>query len=422
MRDAFGTQALRGRACVALSRNHISPKPKGLIRIPQSRQRVVVCQAVRFPAALPLLPFTPKEVLAPGSCKVLRLYDSSSYMLLLEELLSSPHQMLIHSVVEPLESKTGTLSAADRLGAYEAGGYVFCLSTIVKVIDVKQTESGVLLRVQAEGRVAVKSLAQTRPYFRAVVVPVTDSVDLDRLQTPLWRDICASVERLRELMKDVQNLAAKFKSPETANLQRAMYWVDNPHPLVFSSSSMLLNSRTADGGRNIASVRPLASYDDFQPSKILASQILPDTEPIYTDSENISSGSDSESDAQYAAAAAAGAEPPPPPFSQLPGAAAGGLAAAAVLGGGAGSILGSGAIRTRPSLLDLERACRLSLAAIQMLPRATDEEREKIRRHQVDALETQDVLERLHLAQRVMGEARALLSAKCALMALSTAS
>lgn len=128
------------------------------------------------------------------------------------------------------------VEARDRLGGFEAGGFSFFLSNIVKVgagvspcahtllkrfakllptvgqtscmtftlppalrhaalthastrllaavqvIDVKQTETGVLLRVQSEGRVAVKSLVQAQPYFRAVVVPLTDSVDLDTLQ------------------------------------------------------------------------------------------------------------------------------------------------------------------------------------------------------------------------------------------------
>ncbi|EFJ41504.1 hypothetical protein VOLCADRAFT_119690 [Volvox carteri f. nagariensis] len=388
MTGPLGTQAFGGRSCVISRKTPKLVIPERNVARSQSRQRVVVCRAVRFPAALPLLPFTAKEVLPPGSCKVLRLYDNSGYMLLLEELLSSPHQMLVHSSVEPTNSTSSGASATSRLGAYEAGGFVFCLSTIVKVIDVKQTESGVLLRVQAEGRVAVKSLAQTQPYFRAVVVPVTDAVDLDRLQ-------------------DVQNLAAKFKAPETANLQRAMH------------------CRTAEG-RDTTTAGPLGSCDDFQPSKILAAQVFPDTETLYTDSETISSGSDSEYDAQYAAAAATGVELPPPlppPPVQLPvGSAGGGLAAAAVLGGGSGSILGGSVIRTRPSLLDLERACRLSLAAIQVLPQATEEEREDIRSHQAAAMETQDVLERLQLAQRVMGEARGLLSAKCALMALSAAS
>ncbi|GFR52471.1 hypothetical protein Agub_g15040 [Astrephomene gubernaculifera] len=456
----------------------------------KARQRVqpVVCQAVRFPAALPLLPFTAKELLAPGSCKVLRLNDStttttsnissgssnsssSSYALLLEELLSSPHRMLVHTAVD----NSGRVAAGSRLGGYEAGGCVFYLSSIVKVIDVKQTDRGVLLRVQSEGRVAVRSLVQTRPYFRAVVVPVTDTVDLDRMQAATWRDICYSVERLRALMRDIQNLAAKFKSPETANLQRSMHWVDNPNPLVFSSSSMLLNSRTtpvystsanrtnSSSNSNTATTSslpssPIASLEDFQPSKILASQIQPDdflaTESAYggdiADSmlASAASGSESESDAQYAAAAAAGAEPrasatttssstpssssssPSSSSSSvkssstgLPGAAAGNLAAAAaaVLGGGGGGALGGAVIRSRPSLLDLERACRLSLAAIQPLPTATQEEREALLRWQEEALETQDVLQRLQLACRVMGESRALLAAKCALMALSTA-
>ncbi|PNW71873.1 hypothetical protein CHLRE_16g669450v5 [Chlamydomonas reinhardtii] len=362
------------------------------------------------------------------------------------------------------------VEARDRLGGFEAGGFSFFLSNIVKVIDVKQTETGVLLRVQSEGRVAVKSLVQAQPYFRAVVVPLTDSVDLDTLQAPTWRDICGNVERLRSLMRDVQNLSNKFKGPETSNLQRAMQWVDNPQPLVFASSSLMLNSRPSSGAAPSGLRTPptgsfaSGSYDaeDFQPSKILANQIQPDVDSIFTESIS-GSISDSESDAQYAAAASTGAagassgaastasgtgsgsgnggSGPSPSSSSagLPGAAAGsrggsgsgggglgfstssGLAAAAVLGDG--SALGpGGVIRTRPSLLDLERACRLSMAAIQILPRTTEEERAAVRAAQTEALETQDVLQRLHLANRVMAEARGLLSAKCALLTLSSAS
>ncbi|KXZ54918.1 hypothetical protein GPECTOR_4g990 [Gonium pectorale] len=380
-------------------------------------------------------------------CKVLRLHDSSSYLLLLEELLSSPHQMLVHSAVQPAGQQPGQ---GGRLGAFEAGGFEFFLSTIVKVIDVKQTERGVLLRVQSEGRVAVKSLAQTRPYFRAVVVPLTDSVDLNQLQAsgtvvaygaplgvvwrshksgvtaPVWRDICGSAERLRALMRDVQNLANKFKCPETANLQRAMQCrTTEGFGARAAGGAASLSVADGDAAARAAGGEPtpLASYDndDFQPSKILARLIKPDVEPTYTDSESISSGSDTESDAQYAAAAAAGCEPPLA-VSQLPGAAAaGGLAAGAVLSGGGGGVLGGVVIRNRPSLLDLERACRLSLAAIQVLPRTTDEERAAIWKHQAAALETQDVLERLTMAQHVMSEARGLLAAKCALLTLSKA-
>ncbi|KAG2435867.1 hypothetical protein HXX76_007062 [Chlamydomonas incerta] len=399
-------------------------------------------------------------------------------MLLLEELLSSPHQMLVHSAVEPSRKVEAShkVDAADRLGGFEAGGFSFFLSTIVKVIDVKQTEGGVLLRVQAEGRVAVKSLVQAAPYFRAVVVPLTDSVDLDTLQAPTWRDICGNVERLRGLMRDVQNLSNKFKGPETSNLQRAMQWVDNPQPLVFASSSLMLNSRpaarAAPGGLATPPTGSFASGsfdgEDFQPSKILANQIQPDVDPIFMESIS-GSVADSESDAQYAAAASTGAagasssattgasastsssgsgsgsgasgpssSSPSSSSAGLPGAAAGsrggsggsgglgfskssGLAAAAILGDG--SALGpGGVIRARPSLLDLERACRLSMAAIQILPRTTEEERAAVRAAQTAALETQDVLERLHLANRVMAEARGLLSAKCALLTLSSAS
>eukprot|EP00198_Chlamydomonas_reinhardtii_P009834 XP_001699171.1 predicted protein [Chlamydomonas reinhardtii] len=312
--------------------------------------------------------------------------ESSSYMLLLEELLSSPHQMMVHSAVEASHK----VEARDRLGGFEAGGFSFFLSNIVKVIDVKQTETGVLLRVQSEGRVAVKSL-------------------------------------------DVQNLSNKFKGPETSNLQRAMQWVDNPQPLVFASSSLMLNSRPSSGAAPSGLRTPptgsfaSGSYDaeDFQPSKILANQIQPDVDSIFTESIS-GSISDSESDAQYAAAASTGAA----------GASSGAASTASGTGSGSGnggsgpspssSSAGlpgpGGVIRTRPSLLDLERACRLSMAAIQILPRTTEEERAAVRAAQTEALETQDVLQRLHLANRVMAEARGLLSAKCALLTLSSAS
>lgn len=42
-----------------------------------------------------------------------------------------------------------------------------------------------------------------------------------------------------------------------------------------------------------------------------------------------------------------------------------------------------------------------------------------MRLRQREALETQDVLQRLRLCQRVMAEARGLLSAKCALLAIA---
>lgn len=55
-------------------------------------------------------------------------------------------------------------------------------------------------------------------------------------------------------------------------------------------------------------------------------------------------------------------------------------------------------------------------------PITVSQERAAVRAAQTEALETQDVLQRLHLANRVMAEARGLLSAKCALLTLSSAS
>ncbi len=68
---------------------------------------------------------------------------------------------------------------------------------------MRQTDDsgGVLLRVQAEGRCAVKSLVSVRPYFRALVVPLTDDVSLEGLRAAQWAEIRGAADGLRDLMR-----------------------------------------------------------------------------------------------------------------------------------------------------------------------------------------------------------------------------
>ncbi len=270
--------------------------------------------------------------------------------------------------------------------------------------------------------------------------------------------------------QDVQNLCAKFKSPETANLQRAMTWVDYPHPRLFASSSLLLNSPAcASSGFGTASASAASSaspastssssassssssnglpgsptqsydFDDFQPSKIMAKHIGWDGEDIDgrqgeergrgssrsgsssgdregragdgdtagrdgLGSGTLSTGSFDEGSAVEAPGLASLQQPQQVRVGAMGTAEAGGSAstlsvpAAEAAEGGQGQGQAQGSVRKatlrrrvgagleeagggggasrglRPSLLDLERACRLSMAAIQPLPRATEEVR-----------------------------------------------
>lgn len=265
--------------------------------------------------------------------------------------------------------------------------------------------------------------------------------------------------------QDVQNLCAKFKCPETANLQRAMTWVDYPHPRLFASSSLLLNSPacassgfgTTTASASSASSTSLSSssnglpgsptqsydFDDFQPSKIMAKHIGWDGEDIIDgrqgqergmergSSRSDSGSSSGEREERAGGGVVAGrdgmgsgtlstgsfdegsAVEAPGLASLQPQQVGVGAVGAAEAGGSASTLSvpaaeaaegaqgqGQGAVRKatlrrrvgagleevggggagvgrgrRPSLLDLERACRLSMAAIQPLPRATEEVR-----------------------------------------------
>lgn len=85
---------------------------------------------------------------AAGGCKVISLRERQ-YMLLAEEVLSSPHQTFVHACVQPSASisdissmstsrssslaPSRQLPAEDLPGSLTTGGYTFFLATLVKV-------------------------------------------------------------------------------------------------------------------------------------------------------------------------------------------------------------------------------------------------------------------------------------------------
>lgn len=71
----------------------------------------------------------------------------------------------------------------------------------MQVVNAAETPNGCRLRVQAEGRVAVKSLTMLQPYFKALVVPLTDAVSLDALTPPGWERTHALYRELRTLVQ-----------------------------------------------------------------------------------------------------------------------------------------------------------------------------------------------------------------------------
>jgi len=67
----------------------------------------------------------------------------------------------------------------------------------------------------------------------------------------------------------------------------------------------------------------------------------------------------------------------------------------------------------------VERAARLSYAALQDISPMSELERMKLVRARLSAIETQDTLERLEIATAMMSEVRSMLAAKLAIEALA---
>jgi hypothetical protein len=109
---------------------------------------------------------------------------------------------------------------------------------LLQVLEVRPVQpAGALVRIQAEGRLQVLALQQQQPFLKATVSPLYDlplghgggeagQQEAEVAEERQRQQLAEAVEALKEVMRDVQNLALKFKSRETANLQSAMYWAE----------------------------------------------------------------------------------------------------------------------------------------------------------------------------------------------------
>lgn len=161
-----------------------------------------------------MLPFSAEEVLTPGGTKLLHLYEER-YKRLMEDVMQQG-KLFVHVVV----TTTRESPAARMPGAYVGDNFVMALGTLVKVIDLRSTpHMGYQVRIQAEGRVSVKTITQLHPYIKGAVIPIHDApaTDLNLIRQ--------RAEHLEDIMRDVQNLSQKFRSEESANLRQAMVWV-----------------------------------------------------------------------------------------------------------------------------------------------------------------------------------------------------
>eukprot|EP00878_Enallax_costatus_P018823 GHUV01019838.1.p1 GENE.GHUV01019838.1~~GHUV01019838.1.p1 ORF type:complete len:394 (+),score=135.34 GHUV01019838.1:375-1556(+) len=219
----------------------ISKQDLGIV---YSQQLGDVSEDVEFPMKVPLLPFPVEEVMLPGSVKTLHLFEAR-YLSLLDEVLSNPqnNKFFGHVVVEQPGDPVGSKASAFP-GAYVGDTFVFLMGTLVRVLEVKSLQIGALVRIQAEARISITQIHQVDPYIRATVVTLPD----EPLQQADWQLVHDQVQQLTATMQDLQNLAQKFRTKQTAALQQAMYWWER-QPLMSSSSSSSTRS-TSTGGED----------------------------------------------------------------------------------------------------------------------------------------------------------------------------
>ncbi|KXZ54459.1 hypothetical protein GPECTOR_4g1010 [Gonium pectorale] len=152
--------------------------------------------------------------------KTLHLYEPH-FISLVDECLASEHRLMATAVLEPY---MGEAESDAGPGSF-VGGYNFSLSCgcLVQVLSAKPYTGGYLVRIRGEARLGISGLPQTGPYMRAQVYPLPDqaAASVPEQETGLR----AKVAELQEIMRDVQNLASKFRCDETAALQQAMRWL-----------------------------------------------------------------------------------------------------------------------------------------------------------------------------------------------------
>ncbi|GIM03492.1 hypothetical protein Vretimale_8258 [Volvox reticuliferus] len=382
-----------------------------------ARSRISCCAAApshaAIPHELPLFPVQPMGVFLPGMTKTLHLYEPH-FISLMDECLASDHKLMATAVLEPFMGKASETDAGP--GAF-VGGYNFSLSCgcLVQVLSAKPYTGGYLVRIRGEARLGISGLPQTGPYMRAQVYPLPDQPP--ELGTDQERELRAKVEQLREIMRDVQNLASKFRCDETAALQQAMRWMHGT-PITPGIQRHTVTHGQPARSEPGSSMQGQTSGGEDDPSTSDKYQV----EGLCNGGNGGNEGHDGTNGGPIAAAS-------------LPSGDEGRLNSDT--GSASSSGLGSG--RNRALLRDLqqapmgttrgqeheedeefsaEEAVRLSWASLQWLPHASTEERMYIVRTRLLAMETRDVGRRVELALEAMGRARASLAAKCAIKAM----
>ena len=226
--------------------------------------------------------------------------------------------------------------------------------------------------------------------MRASVFPMPDA--------PIMARDMAAVEarlgELRDIMRDVQNLASKFRCDETASIQQAMRWV---HGSGLLPSVMKLPTLARDA---LHGPSQGAQWQDIvEPHRPSTSR---ESGAEMADSPSASSSAIHEAPGGLSPrASAAGSD------NEAAGASRGQAseAGAAPLDGG------------EPDEDTAELASRFSYAALaSWLPQSSHEEKVDVVRGRVLAMDTYSVSARLAIACEVMAAQRDSLAAKCAIM------
>ncbi|EFJ46860.1 hypothetical protein VOLCADRAFT_105320 [Volvox carteri f. nagariensis] len=383
--------------------------------------------------------------------KTLHLYEPH-FISLVEECMASEHKLMATAVLEPFLGDE--ISEADAGPGAFVGGYNFSLSCgcLVQVLSAKPYTGGYLVRIRGEARLGISGLPQTGPYLRAQVYPLPDQ------PTPLAADqqeeLRSKVTQLQDILRDVQNLASKFRCDETAALQQAMRWLYaapitpgiqqpspgvhgcmDPEPGLAGQEPLFAAGGTASGRGAGGDPGASGSVHDNYDRNVCSTS---------SGRDNSAAGNSCDGGGGSGAAATDGAMSLPSHRhrsslgNQADGEGAlvaGGVgegrgghhaAASAQAGVGAhvvvrteGPAANTGVDDDGEEDFDPEGAVRLSWASLQWLPHASTEERMYMVRTRLLAMDTRDVGRRLDLALEAMSRARASLAAKCAIKAAS---
>ncbi|KAG1668905.1 hypothetical protein FOA52_016074 [Chlamydomonas sp. UWO 241] len=393
---------------------------------------------------VPLFPVQPIGVFLPGMTKTLQIYEAHNCALF-EEAMEAQQQLFATAILEPYMGE----GHAQGPGSF-VGGNNFMISSacLCKIISSKPYPGGYLVRVRGECRVGVSSLEATSPYLRTRVFPMADAPMRGCNEAA---GVAVQLSVLRGVMRDVQELASKFRCNETASIQQAMRWVGQP-PLAGLPAVMGLPIHQPPVNQPPVNQPPASQPPASQPPERRAGD--GDAAGAVAGEQSGSSGSSSSSGGPAGAVADEGEEAE---RRQTDGLGGSGRSEDVGAGGGAGGFAGSsgpsggvgvgggdvGGLAARVEAQErgrgaeagrgaggeegvedmveeeedvVEVAARLSFAALQWLPQSTPEEKVELVRSRLLAIDCYNLPARLELVTNVVTAQRDSLAAKVAIM------